>query len=80
MSLTTGQNLANVAKDVLLHLNLFLSGLWGQTYDRAANMAGKYAGAQAFLREAQPLALFIHCGPHCVNLITQATCAVTCCQ
>lgn len=40
-------------------------------------MSGKYAGAQAYLTQAQPLALFVHCGPHCVNLITQATCAAS---
>lgn len=77
VSLTTGQNLANVAKDVLLRLNLSLDGLRGQTYDGAANMSGKYAGAQAYLTQSQPLALFVHCGPHCVNLITQATCAAS---
>lgn len=77
VSLTTGENLANVAKDVLLRLNLSLGGLRGQTYGGAANMSGKYAGVQAFLRQAQPLALFVHCGPHCVNLITQATCAAS---
>lgn len=45
VSLTTGQNLANVAKGVLLRLNLSLNGFQGQTYDGAANMSGKYAGA-----------------------------------
>lgn len=62
---------------MLLRLNLSLDGLWGQTYDGAANMSGKYGGAQAYLTQAQPLALFVHCGPHCVNLITQATCAAS---
>lgn len=37
-------------------------------------MSGKYAGAQAFLRQ---LALLVHCGSHCVHLITQATCAAS---
>ena len=41
VSLTTKENLAEVATDVLLHLNLPLSGLSGQTYDGAANMSGK---------------------------------------
>jgi len=77
VSLTTGQNLANVAKDVLLRLNLSLDGLRGQTYDGAANMSGKYSGAQAYISQAQPLALYVHCGPHCVNLITQATCTAS---
>ena len=60
--------------DVLLRLNLPMSGLRGQTYDGASNMAGKYTGAQAILRRQQPLALYVHCGAHCVNLITQAGC------
>ena len=61
VSLTTGQNLANVAKDVLLRLNLSLDGLRGQTYDGATNMSGKYSGAQAYLTQSQPLALFLYC-------------------
>ena len=54
---TTGQNLANVAKDVLLRLNLSLDGLPGQTHDGAASMSGKYAGAQPCLTQAQPLTI-----------------------
>ena len=66
--------LAQMATDVLLRLNLPLSGLRGQSYDGAANMAGKNKGVQAILREKQPLALYVHCGPHCVNLVTQTAC------
>ena len=55
-------------------MNLPLSGLRGQSYDGAANMAGKNKGVQAILREKQPLALYVHCGPHCVNLVTQTAC------
>ncbi|KAI4833261.1 hypothetical protein KUCAC02_016171 [Chaenocephalus aceratus] len=40
VSSTTGKNLAKVATDVLLRLNLPLSCLRGQTYDGAANMSG----------------------------------------
>lgn len=36
-----------------------------------------YASTQTFTRPAQPLALFVHCGPHCVDLIIQATCAAS---
>ncbi|KAF3840185.1 hypothetical protein F7725_018902 [Dissostichus mawsoni] len=44
VSSTTGKNLAKVATDVLLRLNLPLSCLRGQTYDGAANMSvvGQY--------------------------------------
>lgn len=74
VSSTTGKDLARVATDVLLRLNLPLSSLRGQSYDGAANMAGGVKGVQAVLRESQPLALYVHCGPHCVNLVTQTAC------
>ena len=35
-------------------------------------MAGVYNGAQALARQEQPLALFVHCISHCVNLATEA--------
>jgi hypothetical protein len=69
VSSTTEENLAKAAKDVLLRLNLLLSGLRGQTYDGAANMSGNSKGAQARIREKQPLVLYVHCCPHCVNLV-----------
>ena len=53
-------------------LQLPLACLRGQTYDGAANMAGVYNGAQALARQEQPLALFVHCISHCVNLATEA--------
>ncbi|KAI4811394.1 hypothetical protein KUCAC02_014304 [Chaenocephalus aceratus] len=46
-----------------------------QTYDGAANISGESKGVQALLREKQPLALYVHCGPHCVNLVTQTACS-----
>lgn len=53
----TGQAIPNMATNVLVRLNLPMAGLRGQGYDGAANMAGKYSGAQAILRRQQPLAL-----------------------
>ncbi|KAI4800961.1 hypothetical protein KUCAC02_006226 [Chaenocephalus aceratus] len=74
VSSTTGQNIAKMACDVMTRLQLPLSQR-GQTYDGAANMAGRLQGVQAILRKEQPLAVYCHFGPHCVNLITQAACA-----
>lgn len=74
VSETTGHGIAKVIFDVLLRLNLPMSGLRGQIYDGASNMAGRFTGTQAILRKQQPLALDVHCGAHCVNLITQAGC------
>ena len=77
VSVTTGENLAKVIMDVLLRLNLSITGLRGQAYDGAANMAGIYSGAQAIIKKHQPLAPYVHCGAHCVNLITQHACTAS---
>lgn len=37
-------------------------------------MAGVHSGVQAEIKKQQPLALFLHCGAHCLNLTTQAAC------
>uniref|UniRef100_A0A8C6NYU6 DUF4371 domain-containing protein n=1 Tax=Nothobranchius furzeri TaxID=105023 RepID=A0A8C6NYU6_NOTFU len=74
---TTGKARAEVVQDVLLRLNLPKQGLRGQTFDGAANMAGMHAGAQARIKQEQPLALYIHCGAHCTNLITQKVCSAS---
>lgn len=47
--------------DAFLRLNIPMSGLRAQTYDGAANMSGRYSGAQAQLKR-QPFALFVHYG------------------
>ncbi|KAK0138026.1 Zinc finger MYM-type protein 1 [Merluccius polli] len=74
VSETTGKELARFAKGVLLRLNLPIHGLRGQTYDGAANKSGKHSGAQALIKQEQPLALYVHCGAHCTNVIAHKAC------
>ncbi len=50
-SSTTGEQISKIVSDVLLRLNLPLSGLRGQTYDGAANMSGHLSGVQAHIRK-----------------------------
>ncbi len=76
-SSTTGEQISKIVSDVLLCPNLPLSGLRGQTYDGAVNMSGHLSGVQAHIRKEQPFAIYVHCGPHCVNLVTQAACSTT---
>lgn len=54
----------------------FLSGvginqqhLRGQGYDGAAAMSGRLNRVQAAVLEEHPLALFLHCASHCLNLV-----------
>jgi len=46
---TTGQTLSAVVKDVLTRLGLNLGNLRAETYDGAANMAGRFNGCQAII-------------------------------
>ena len=71
---TTGNHLTKVVYEILLRLNIDVRNLRGQTYDGAANMAGAYNGCQAIISNEHPLALFLHCGAHCSNLIAQSCC------
>jgi hypothetical protein len=69
---TTGSCLAACVKDVLVRFQLPIEKLRGQTYDGASNMSGAYKGCQAIIAEMQPLAMYVHCGAHCANLIGSA--------
>ena len=41
----------------------------GQSYDNGSNMGGKYSGLQARIREKNPLADYIPCLAHSLNLV-----------
>ncbi|KAJ4941078.1 hypothetical protein JOQ06_027365 [Pogonophryne albipinna] len=45
-----------------------LSKCRGQGYDGAANMSGVYSGVQARIMEMEPLAKYVHCAAHNLNL------------
>ncbi|GBM45894.1 hypothetical protein AVEN_211963-1 [Araneus ventricosus] len=40
----------------------------GQSYDNGTNMTGKYQGVQAHISESNPLAEFVPCAAHTLNL------------
>ena len=71
---TTGKTLAAMIEGALQGYGISLSDARGQGYDGAANMAGRYNGTQALIKQTQPLALYVHCFAHCVNLATEAMC------
>ena len=41
----------------------------GQGYDGAANMSGAYGGVQALMRQKAPIARYIPCAAHALNLV-----------
>ena len=63
-----GRDLAEKITTTLRSFNLDLSYLRGQAYDEAGNMAGSVNGAAAIISRDYPLALYLHCDSHCLNL------------
>jgi hypothetical protein len=49
----------------------------GQSYDNASNMTGKYSGVQARIKEENPVAEFVPCSAHSLNLV--GSYAAECC-
>lgn len=49
----------------------------GHSYDNAANMSGVYSGLQARIKSHNPLAQYVPCPPHSLNLVGQS--AADCC-
>lgn len=65
----TSQHLADLILGVLRDLNI--NNLVAQTYDGCSTMSGAVSGVQKRVREAYPLAQFIHCHAHKLNLVIQ---------
>ena len=73
----TGRELANKITSSLQAFGLDLSNLRGQAYDRASNMAGSVNGTAAFISAQYPLALYLHCASHCLNLTVVKSLQIT---
>ncbi|XP_008180518.1 52 kDa repressor of the inhibitor of the protein kinase-like [Acyrthosiphon pisum] len=53
-----------------------LNYLRGQAYDGASAMQGLFNGVQAIIKQSYPLALYIHCCSHSLNLAISDACDV----
>lgn len=62
--------------DTLESLDISIHDCRGQAYDTANNMSGRYNGLQAKIKELNPLAVYIPCAAHSLNLV--GTHAVQC--
>ena len=65
---TSRQVLADMMITFLKTHGLDPTKLRGQVYDGAGNMSGKTNGAAALISSQYPLALYVHCASHCLNL------------
>lgn len=48
----------------------------GQGYDGASNMSSGAVGVQARIMKEAPLATYVHCNGHCLNLVISKSCAL----
>lgn len=68
---TVGSSASELEKQILGSIEkngIDLSKCRGQGYDGAANMSGAYSGVQARITEKEPLACYVHCAAHNLNL------------
>ena len=74
----TGCALADKMIDTISALGLNLQNLRGQAYDGAGNMSGKTNGAAAIISSSYPLALYLHCASHSLNLAVVKSLDIPC--
>lgn len=72
----SGKGLAQVLLECLGNLGINLNYLRGQGYDGASAMRGLFNGVQAIIKQSYPLALYIHCCSHSLNLAISDACDV----
>jgi len=72
----TGLGLSITVLNTLDEIGIHLQYLRGQGYDSAATMSGCFNGVQSHITEKYPLAYYIHCNSHCLNLAILDTCNI----
>ena len=73
VSSTTADNLKAVILDALKRYSLSINDLRAQCYDGAKNMSGIHRGVAAQILKLQPMAVYVHCYAHSLNLAVQDT-------
>ena len=70
----TGEAISAVILGFLSKNQIPASNMRGQGYDGASNMASDSVGVQARIKQAAPLATYVHCDGHCLNLVISKSC------
>ena len=70
---TDGEALYKLVKEVMNDLQLELQNVVGECFDGASNMSGVNKGLSARMKECSPLAIYVHCYGHLLNLALQDT-------
>ena len=73
----SGRALADKITSTVQAYGLDLSHLRGKAYDEAGNMSGSVNGTAALITADYPLALYLHCASHYLNLAVVSSLQVT---
>jgi hypothetical protein len=71
----TGASIGANLIQVLTDCGLDVKDCRGQGYDGASNMSSQRKGVQSVLRAHQPLAAYVHCNSHILNLVISHSCS-----
>ena len=71
----TGDAIASTVLEKLMELGLNREYLRGQGYDGSGSMAGIRKGASSIILQEYPLATYIHCCSHILNLSIASSCS-----
>ena len=72
----TGEKIAENILAFLKENNVPVTNMHGQGCDGASNMSSSKSGVQARINEEAPLATYVHCNGHCLNLVISKSCAL----
>ena len=72
----TGEKIAESILAFLKENNIPATNMRGQGYDGASNMSSSTVGVQARIKKEAPLATYVHCNGHCLNLVISKSCAL----
>ena len=72
----TGKQIADAITSFPDDNGIEVKNIRGQGYDGASNMASEGDGVQAHIREEAPLATYVHCCSHALNLVITKSCSI----
>lgn len=72
-----GEDLTSTILQFLAECGLSVANIRSQSYDNAANMSGQYMGVQSRIKAVNPLAEYVPCSAHSLNLVGNT--AASCC-
>ena len=72
----TGEALADAILKTLETWGLPVANVRGQCYDGGSNMAGAKSGCRAIVQRQAPMAIYVHCALHWLNLAIISACKI----